>query len=104
MQIFLFLTMQNLEGIKALILLNKNRLMDRYGLSSIGIFGSYARNEQREDSDLDLLVEFSEPIGLEFIDLADELERLLHIKVDLVSRSGVSSRYLPYIEKELLYV
>lgn len=96
--------MQNLEGIKALILLHKNRLMDRYGLSSIGIFGSYARNEQREDSDLDLLVEFSEPVGLEFIDLADELENLLHLKVDLVSKAGVANRYLPQIQKDILYV
>ena len=96
--------MQNLAGIRALILLNKDRLGSRYGLSSIGIFGSYARNEQREDSDLDLLVEFSKPVGLEFIDLADELEDLLHLKVDLVSKAGVSSRYLPHIEKDILYV
>lgn len=47
---------------------------------------------------------FQNLLALEFIDLADELENLLHLKVDLVSKAGVAYRYLPHIEKDILYV
>ena len=70
----------------------------------LAIFGSYARGEQKKNSDVDILVEFNKPIGIEFIDLAEELERILKIKVDLVSKNGVKSRYFKEIEDELIYV
>jgi hypothetical protein len=50
------------------------------------------------------LVEFDQPVGIEFIDLAIELEKILEKKVDLVSRNGVKSRYIKEIEKDLIYV
>ena len=71
---------------------NKERLISKYGLSMIAIFGSYSRGQQSEKSDIDILVDFKRPIGIEFIDLADELESLLKTKVDLVSRNGVRDR------------
>ena len=49
----------------------------------MAIFGSYARGEQRMDSDVDVLVEFNAPIGMRFIDLANDLETILQTKVDL---------------------
>lgn len=70
----------------------------------MALFGSYARNEETEGSDIDILVEFSSPVGFEFVDLAIELEELLRQKVDLVSKKGVKSGMLPYIEKDLIYV
>ena len=70
----------------------------------MAIFGSYARNQQTEESDLDILVEFNRPIGLAFIDLAEELEHILKLKVDLVSKKGLKERYLKSIEQELEYV
>jgi predicted nucleotidyltransferase len=70
----------------------------------LAIFGSYARNQQTEESDLDILVEFNRPIGLAFIDLAEELEHILKLKVDLVSKKGLKERYLKSIEQELEYV
>jgi len=70
----------------------------------IAIFGSYGRGQQKEDSDIDILVDFQKPIGIEFIDLADELELLLQNKVDLVSLKGVRPQYYKHIENELMYV
>ena len=90
--------------IKHTLLAHKQRLSSKYGLSNLAIFGSYARNQQTEESDLDILVEFNRPIGLEFIDLADELEHILKLKVDLVSKKGLKERHLKSIEKELEYV
>jgi len=98
------LRMLNLQDIKNILFAHKQRLSSKYGLSNLAIFGSYARNQQTEESDLDILVEFNRPIGLEFIDLADELEHILKLKVDLVSKKGLKDSHLKSIEKELEYV
>ena len=79
-------------------------LSSRYGLSNMAIFGSYGRGQQGIDSDIDIVVEFKVPVGIEFIDLAEELERILGIKVDLVSRNGIKANYFREIEGELTYV
>ena len=50
------------------------------------------------------MVEFSEPVGIEFIDLACDLEDLLGCKVDLVTRQGIKDRYFKYVEPDLKYV
>jgi predicted nucleotidyltransferase len=71
------------------------------------LFGSYARGEADETSDVDLLVEldYDQPIGLGFISMKLDLEERLGRRVDLVSSQGVSPRLLPYIEpqKTLVY-
>lgn len=71
------------------------------------VFGSYARDEADEASDIDLLVEldYSQRIGLEFIAMQQKLEELLQAKVDLVSTGSLSKRLRPYIdqEKQLIY-
>lgn len=71
-----------LAGLKAQL----PHLAARYGGNSRVIFGSLARKENREDSDLDLLADFNRPIGLEFVELADFLKNALKVKVDMVSR------------------
>ena len=96
--------MANLSYIKAILSKNKQRLATKYGLSSVAIFGSFARNENTANSDVDILVDFKKPIGIGFIDLAEELENILGIKVDLVSKNGVKENYLKAIERELEYV
>lgn len=70
----------------------------------MGLFGSVARDEATDSSDLDILVEFSRPVGMEFLEMAEELETLLHCKVDLVSRKGIKDRYFAAIERDLHYV
>lgn len=66
------------------------------------LFGSYSRGEGTENSDIDVLVEldYSQPIGLEFIQMQLELQQLLGKKVDLVSARGLSKYIKPIIEKE----
>jgi len=96
--------MKNLEQISNIISKNKEDLKKKYKVSRIGIFGSFSRNEATKESDVDILVEFSEPIGLDFVLLAEELELLLGNKVDLVSSKAVKPRLKKYIEEDLIYV
>ena len=83
---------------------NKDLLFSQYPIKSIGLFGSAVRDDFQENSDIDILVDFNEPIGIEFIDLADTLEKILNHKVDLVSRNGIKPKYFKEIEKDLIYV
>lgn len=65
-------------------------LRQRYDVKSLAVFGSYVRGQQRKRSDVDVLVEFQQaPTLFEFIDLEEELSRLLGVKVDLVSRKAL---------------
>lgn len=96
--------MESLNSILETLEANKKRWEDRYGLSQIAIFGSYTRNQQNAESDLDVLVDFDKPIGIGFLDLAEEMEQLFGLKVDLVSKKGIKERYFKTIEKELRYI
>ena len=83
----------------------KPSLEKKYGVKDMALFGSYSRNTAvAGKSDVDVLVDFSQPIGLAFVDLADELELLLQLKVDLVSRGGIKPKYFTVIEPDLIYV
>ena len=82
---------------------NKARLITKYHLTSIGVFGSFTRDDFRDDSDIDILIEYDQPMGIEFIDLAGELENLLKRPVDLVSRNGIKPKYFKEIQKDLMY-
>ena len=83
----------------------KPSLEKKYGVKDLALFGSYSRNTAISGkSDVDVLVDFSQPIGLAFVDLADELEALLQLKVDLVSRGGIKPKYFTVIEPDLIYV
>ena len=70
----------------------KPYLQQRYKIRELSIFGSYARNEQIEGSDVDILIDLTEPIGWDIVDLKDELERLLGLPVDLVLKGGITRR------------
>jgi hypothetical protein len=70
---------------------NQDYLRREFGVKRIGLFGSVARNQCSDLSDVDLVVEFSRPIGFRFMDLADYLENLLGRKVDLLTPAGVGS-------------
>ena len=84
---------------------NKEYIQKKYPVASIALFGSYARGEQTTESDIDILVELSEPVGIEFVDLLIELEDILKgSKIDLVSKKGIKTWYWPYIKDDLIYV
>jgi len=82
----------------------KPELALKYNVSSIGLFGSVVRNDFTNESDIDIVVDFSQPIGIEFIDLANELEILFSRKVDLVSKNGIKPDYMRLIQSEIVYV
>ena len=83
----------------------KPSLQKKYGVKDLALFGSYSRDTAIPGkSDVDVMVDFSQPIGLAFVDLADELELLLQLKVDLVSRGGIKPKYFTVIEPDLIYV
>jgi uncharacterized protein len=78
-------------------------LQQSFGVDKIGLFGSYSREEQTEDSDVDLLVTFSHPIGWEFIDLKDHLESILQKKVDLVTMNAIKPQLKEKILGEVIF-
>ena len=82
----------------------KPELEKKYHVQSIGIFGSATRNDFRPESDIDLIVDFNQTIGISFIDLANYLETKMNSKVDLVSRNGIKPQYFNAIEKDIVYV
>ncbi|MCG9880148.1 MAG: nucleotidyltransferase family protein [Bacteroidia bacterium] len=96
--------MKSLLSIKETLKNHKPRLANKYGVNNLAIFGSYGRGQQTKNSDIDILVDFNTPIGIEFIDLANELENILHLKVDLVSKNGIKDAYFKHIENDLNYV
>ncbi len=96
--------MKTLREIELTLSMHKQLLFSEYPIKSLAIFGSYSRRKQNEISDLDLLVEFNDKIGLRFIDLAEELEKIIGFKVDLVSRKGIKDKYYQKIQSELTYV
>jgi predicted nucleotidyltransferase len=96
--------MRTLQEIKSTLSKHKQHLFRDYPIKSMAIFGSYSRKEQKNDSDLDILVEFKDKIGIRFIDLAEEIENIIGFKVDLVSKKGIKEKYLQAINSDLIYV
>lgn len=74
----------------------------RYTISYLGLFGSYARHEEKKDSDVDILVEFEKPVTyFTLLAAEEELSQKLHNKVDMVTKKALHPRIKPYIEKDL---
>jgi len=96
--------MKRIEEIKRIINKHRQELEERFKVKSIAIFGSYVRGEQSPQSDIDILVEFKEPVGFLFIHLADFLEEILETKVDLLTPEAIKPNRRKYIMEELVYV
>ena len=82
----------------------KPSLVSKYHVSTIGLFGSVVRDDFTNESDIDIIVDFSAPIGIEFIDLANELEAIFNRKIDLVSKNGIKPGYMQSIQPDIIYV
>ncbi len=79
--------------------------LERFGVRSLLLFGSVARDEAAEGSDVDLLVSFERPPGFSsFMKLRIFLEDLLGARVDLVTEKGLRDRVRPQVEKEAILV
>jgi uncharacterized protein len=83
---------------------HKVQLLRKYPISELGIFGSYARGEATDDSDIDVLVNFNGRIGLGFIKLAHDLEDMFNKKNDLVAKGAIKPKYWDYLKKDVIYV
>ncbi|MDR3261909.1 MAG: nucleotidyltransferase domain-containing protein, partial [Tannerella sp.] len=80
-------------------------LEEKYHVGTMGLFGSVVRADfSPATSDVDIIVDFTQFIGIEFIDLADLIETELGRKVDLVSKKGIKDKYYSEIKKEIVYV
>lgn len=80
-------------------------LRARYGVRSLGVFGSYLRGEVKKNSDLDVLVDFHKaPDLFEWIDLKEDLRSTLGIKVDLVSKASLKGNIGKRILDEVVQV
>jgi predicted nucleotidyltransferase len=97
--------MKKIEEIKSVLEKHKYEIEEKYIVAEIGIFGSYVKGEQKETSDVDILVEFKESIGLiKFIEIENYLTDLLGVKVDLVMKSSLKPRIGKHILKEVVYL
>jgi predicted nucleotidyltransferase len=78
-----------------------HQIAARHGASNLRLFDSVARGEERPDNDVDLLIDLAEDRGFgDYLALAEELETLLHRKVDLVLSRSLSRHFRPYIEAD----
>jgi len=93
--------MKTLDEIKILIRKHRDVLSEKYGIAVVGIFGSYVRGEQKEESDLDLLAEILRPISLlELVGAEIYLSENLGVKVDLIPKRGVREELREVIIQE----
>ena len=96
--------MQTLNEIKSKLTVLKPMLMAKYPLETLAIFGSYARNEQTEDSDVDVMVEFNDKIGIEFLTMSHEIEDYLGVETDVLTKRSMKPRFYSLIKNDLVYV
>ncbi len=96
--------MKTLSEIKSVLSQHRAALFQKYHLKEMGIFGSASRGEATITSDIDIMIDYEGQMGLEFIDLADELEDILQSKVDLVSRQAIKPKLFSRIQGDLVYV
>jgi predicted nucleotidyltransferase len=91
--------MKTFEEIKKVLQKHREEFREQYGLKEIGIFGSYVKGEQKEKSDIDMLIELEKPIGfVRFMRLENALSRLLGVRVEMVTKKALK----PYIGKRIL--
>jgi prevent-host-death family protein len=96
---------KTLAEIKQILQEQKPSIQEKYQVSELGIFGSYVRGEDPDDSDIDVLVEFSKTPGLlKFIGLENELSDLMEMKVDLVHKAGLKPAIGKRILAEVIYL
>lgn len=95
----------NIDQIKDVVHKHSDFLRDTYNVDRIGVFGSVARNEQKVTSDVDVLVELTNPIGMfKFIELEEFLSKVIGKKVDLVTNKAIKPAIREEILQEVVYV
>ena len=92
------------EEILSLLSQNKSDLQNKFKVRRMALFGSYARGDQKSDSDVDILVDIDPSVGLEFVTFAEQIEQMLGLPVELISQRAIKPSKLRFIEQELIYV
>ncbi len=93
--------MMTKETIQERLRANFPHLAQEYGVERIGLFGSFASGTASDDSDVDVVVEFQQPLGFRFMDLVEELEQLLGRKVDVLTPEGVKSIRVEQVRRSI---
>ncbi|MBI3958976.1 MAG: nucleotidyltransferase family protein [Chloroflexi bacterium] len=98
--------MKSVEDIRRILRTHRSELKERYHVEEIALFGSYARNEQTPESDVDILVTLGAPLGWEFVDLCDYFAEMLETDVDVLTRDAIDRKPLLryFIEEDLIRV
>ena len=97
--------MKKVEDMKRILKEHKNELKEDYGISEIGLFGSYVAGNQKESSDIDVLVEFYKTTDLlSFVHLKNHLSDLLEANVDLVMKRALKSEIGERVLREVVYI
>ena len=98
--------MKSVDEFRRILRAHQTKLKERFHVEEIALFGSYARGDQTDTSDLDILVELNAPLGWEFVDLCDHLAELLETNVDVVTRGAIDRKPLlrHLIEKDPIRV
>jgi hypothetical protein len=97
--------MKTLEEIQQILRQNKSLLQENYQIAQLGIFGSYARGEQTEKSDIDVLIDYEQaPTLFKLVELRDYLSNAMGMKVDVVTKNGLKPRIRERVLSEVVYV
>ena len=96
--------MKSREEVMTILRQARHDLQARFPITRMALFGSYARGDQHEESDVDILVDVDPSIGLKFVSLANELEKLLREPVELVSTRAVGPRMRLLLEADCVEV
>lgn len=97
--------MKTLEDIKQTLAQSKPLLWENYHITKVGIFGSYARGEQTEQSDVDVLIDYEQaPTLFKLVELRNYLSELMEMKVDVVTKNGLKPRIRDRVLSEVIYL
>jgi predicted nucleotidyltransferase len=82
----------------------KPMLQEKYSISELALFGSYSRDEQTGSSDIDIMVDFSKPIGIEYLDLVYQIKEAFEdVQVEVVAKNAIKKKYYDRLKQDLLY-
>lgn len=97
--------MKTLEEIKQTLRETKPLLQEQYQVTELGIFGSYARGEQTETSDVDVLIDYDQaPTLFKLVELRDYLAEVIEMKVDVVTKNGLKPTIRERVLSEVVYI